>query len=159
MERLGKLHGMKHEPRGIAECVLLYVEDDDPTAYLFQFVLRQNGMSPQFFRVTDGEQATAFLLQAGGYRDAPRPHLVLLDLNLPRKSGFDVLAEMKADARLRDITVIVFSSSTLQYDREKAMELGANDYLHKGGNLDAFAAVAKAVCEKMTGAGPARRAS
>lgn len=80
------------------------------------------------FRVTDGEQAMAFLLQQGAYATAPRPDLVLLDLNMPRKSGFDVLAETKRNPRLRDINVVVFSTSTLPYDREKSLELGADDY-------------------------------
>ena len=133
----------------IESCVLLYVEDNDLTAYLFQMALRHRGESPQLFRVTDGVEASAFLLQADGYSDAPRPHLVLLDLNLPRKSGFDVLSEMKAIPGLRDIPVIVFTSSMLREDRERAMQLGATDYLHKDGNLGSFVAAVKLVCEKM----------
>lgn len=136
----------------IERCVLLYVEDDDPSAYLFQMALRRIGMSPQFFRVKDGLEATAFLLQADGYSDAQRPHAVLLDLNLPRKSGFDVLSEMKAVPQLRDISVVVFSSSMLPHDRERSIECGANDYLEKNGEFEAFVAVAKLVCEKMIAA-------
>ena len=79
----------------IDECFLLYVEDDDATASLFQAALRETGVLPQFFRVTDGEHASHFLLRDKAFSDAPRPDLVLLDLNLPRKSGFDVLAEIK----------------------------------------------------------------
>jgi two-component system, chemotaxis family, response regulator Rcp1 len=138
--------------RGVEECVLLYVEDDDATAFLFQMALRENGISPQFFRVTDGVEATAFLFRLDGYSDAPRPHLVLLDLNLPRKSGFDVLSEIKSDTRLRDLTVIVFSSSMLPHDRARSMELGANDYLHKNGDFHTFVKLAKLICEKMTAA-------
>jgi chemotaxis family two-component system response regulator Rcp1 len=132
-------------------CTLLYVEDDDANAYLFDMVLGMNGRSPQVVRVKDGEQATAFLLQTDQYRDAPRPHLVLLDLNLPRKTGFEILAEMQANPRLRHIPVIVFTSSLREQDRKKAMELGACDYLHKK-DLDAFIATAKLVCEKIAAA-------
>ena len=92
----------------------------------------------------------AFLLQEGAYIFAPRPDLVLLDLNLPQKSGFDLLAEMKSNPHLRDITVVVFSTSTLPYDREKSMELGADEYLTKDGDFESFVNVAKSVCQKIT---------
>ena len=85
------------------------------------------------FRVTDGEQAMAFLLQDGPYSSAPRPNLVLLDLSLPGGSGFDVLSEMKSNLGLRDIKIVVFSTSTLPYDRERSLQLGADDYLYKDG--------------------------
>jgi len=137
--------------RNIHDCVLLYVEDDDATAYLFQTALQQTDV-PQFFRVTNGEDATPFLLQEGCYSDAPRPDLLLLDLNLPRKSGFDVLAEMKSNPRLRDIRVVVFSTSTFPYDRERSLALGATDYLDKNGDFETFVNVAKSVCEKLAAA-------
>ena len=133
------------------DCVLLQVEDDDATAFLFQKALREAGLSPQYFRVTDGEQATAFLLQDGRYQNAPRPNLVLLDLNLPRKGGLDVLAEMKDHLDLRDIPVVVFSASKLPYDRERAMQLGAVEFLHKPErDFDEFVRVAEAVCKRLT---------
>ena len=133
----------------IHECVLLHVEDDDRAAYLFQTALRQTDLR-QFFRVSNGEDAMAFLLQEGAYSFAPRPDLVLLDLNLPRKSGFDVLADMKSDPHLRDITVVVLSTSSLPYDREKSMELGADEYLTKDGEFESFVNAAKSVCQRIT---------
>ena len=138
-----------HDVSPIELCVVLYVEDNDLNAYLFQMALRNNVQAPQLFRVADGAEAFAFLLQADGYSDAPRPDLVVLDLHLPRKSGFDLLSEMKATSRLRDIPVIVFSSSMLRQDRERALEHGSNDYLRKDGNFGSFLAVTKLVCEKM----------
>jgi chemotaxis family two-component system response regulator Rcp1 len=93
----------------IERSVPLHVEDDDAPAYMFQMALRDSRMFPQLFRVTDGAEATAFLSQTDRYSDAPRPHLVLLDVNLPGKSGFDVLAEMKANSRLRDIPLLLCS--------------------------------------------------
>ena len=92
----------------------------------------------------------AFLLQQGAYSLAPRPDLVLLDLNLPQKSGFELLADMKSNPHLRDITVVVFSTSTLPYDREKSMELGADEYLSKDGEFKSFVNVAKSVCQRIT---------
>ena len=137
--------------KNLDDCVLLQVEDDDASAFLFQTALREAGLSPQCFRVTDGEQATAFLLQDGRYQNAPRPNLVLLDLNLPRKGGLDVLAEMKGHLDLRDIPVVVFSASKLPYDRERAMHLGAVEYLHKPEtDFDEFVRVAEAVCKRLT---------
>lgn len=136
----------------IGDCVLLQVEDDDVTAYLLQRALLRSDLLPQYFRVTDGEQATAFLLQDGQYKDAPRPNLVLLDLNLRRKGGLDVLAEMKGHLDLRDIPVVVFSASKLPYDRERAMQLGAVEFLNKprGGDFEEFVRVAEAVCKRLT---------
>ena len=74
---------------------------------------------------------------------------MLLDLNLPRKSGFDVLTEMESEPRLRDIKVVVFSSSTLPYDREQSLKLGADDYLWKGLDFDELVQSAKSVCQKL----------
>ena len=131
------------------ECTLLYVEDDDVAAYLFHTALREAGLSPELFRVTNGEDAIAFLSQEGAYSSASRPDVVLLDLNLPRKSGFDVLAEMKNDPLLRDITVFVFSTSTLRFDRERSLQLGADDYFDKT-DFDSFIKVAESVCQRLT---------
>lgn len=136
--------------KNLVECVVLYVEDDDATAYLFQMALRRSDLAPQLFRVTNGEDASAFLFKTGVYSNAPKPDLVLLDLNLPRKSGFDVLAQIKDHASLRNVTVVVFSSSSLPYDRERSMLLGADDYLQKGSDFDAFVAAAETVCRMLT---------
>lgn len=137
--------GCAHMLRRIEECVLLYVEDDDPTSYLFQMALEQSGIPPRFFRVTDGEEAIAFLLQRGSYADAPRPDLVVLDLNLPKKSGFEVLKEIKSSPQLMDICVVVFSSSLRDEDRRRAVDLGAEEYLHKGMDFGAFVSAVEAV--------------
>jgi two-component system, chemotaxis family, response regulator Rcp1 len=133
----------------IADCVVLYVEDDDSAAFLFQIALSELEKRPQLFRVTNGDQAMAFLSRTRPYRDAPRPNLVLLDLNLPGKSGFDVLAEMKTNPQLRDIPVFVFSGSTLPYDRERSSQIGADDYLPKGTEYETFVRAVQAVCEKL----------
>ena len=92
--------------------------------------------------VADGEEAMAYLHRAGQYANAVRPDLVILDLNLPKKDGRAVLAEAKADAGLRVIPVVVFSTSRSMLDITRSYELGANCYVSKPGNLkDYFLAV------------------
>jgi CheY-like chemotaxis protein len=76
---------------------------------------------------------------------------------LPRKSGFDVLAEMKSNPHLRHMTVVVFSTSNFLYDREESMELGADHYLHKNGEFEALLNVARSICEKLTANGSSGR--
>ena len=135
------------------ECILLYVEDDDAAAYLFETALRDEGINVQFFRVTDGDQATEFVLHTGDYESAPTPDLVVLDLNLPRKSGFDVLAEIRQSYSLHSLPVVIFSTSTLPCDRNKALELGADKYLAKAGDLDEFFTAVRSMC-KLLPTGP-----
>src|SRR5208337_1878789 len=92
--------------------------------------------------VADGEEAMTYLHRAGKYANAVRPDLVILDLNLPKKDGRAVLAEAKADADLRVIPVVVFSTSRSMLDITRSYELGANCYVSKPGNLkDYFLAV------------------
>jgi len=97
--------------------------------------------------VLDGEEAMAFLHRAGKYANAVRPDLVILDLNLPRKDGRAVLAETKADADLRTIPVVVFSTSRAMLDIKRSYELGANCYVSKPGNLDEYFRVMQSIEE------------
>lgn len=133
----------------ISERILLHVEDDDATAYLFLFALQRTDSSPRLFRVKDGAQALAFLFRQEPYTDAPTPDLVVLDLNLPRKSGFEVLAEMKNDPLLQDIPVVICSTSLLPDDRARSIKLGAENYLPKGIDFDAFVNIANWVCGRI----------
>jgi len=97
--------------------------------------------------VQDGEEAIAFLRQTGAYAEKPRPDLVILDLNLPKKDGRAVLAELKADPGLHGIPVVIFSTSRLSSDISRSYELGANCYVNKPGNLSEFFAAVKAIEE------------
>jgi two-component system response regulator len=142
---------MRSKPKPMEECDVLYVEDDDATAYLFQRALEQAHVYPRLFRVTDGDQATTFLSRTGAYESAPRPDLVLLDLSLPRKSGFDVLAEIRQIPELADLPVVVFSTSIHSHDRERAMVLGADRYFSKQNEFDSFVQVAESVCQMLRG--------
>jgi two-component system, chemotaxis family, response regulator Rcp1 len=86
--------------------------------------------------VSDGEEALDFLRRKGKHLEAPRPSFMLLDLNLPRKDGLEVLQEMKADPLLKRIPVMILTSSSSTRDVNSAYDLGANSYLKKAGALD-----------------------
>jgi CheY-like chemotaxis protein len=126
--------------------VMLYVEDEDAAVFLLETALREMKIEVQLYRVSNGEEALAFLTMTGAYRDAPRPDLVLLDLNLPRKGGLEVLSEIQANPALRDLAVVVFTSSSLATDRKKSLALGAQEYITKPSSFDGFLTAIKAVC-------------
>ena len=97
--------------------------------------------------VEDGEEAMVFLRRTGKYAGAVRPDLVILDLNLPRKDGRAVLAEVKAERDLHTIPVVVFSTSRAMSDIERSYELGANCYVSKPGNLEGYFQAVQAIEE------------
>ena len=98
---------------------VLLVEDNPSDVYLTQVAFQRRSSESQIHVVEDGVQAMAFLRREIPYAGAPRPDLVLLDLNLPRKDGYRVLKEMKADEELRKIPVIVLTTSTAAADIER----------------------------------------
>jgi two-component system response regulator len=128
--------------------VLLSVEDDNTDYYVINMAVRETGLEIEVCRVSDGEQALAFLHRSNGYEVSPRPGLILLDLNLPRKEGFEVLSDIQTSDSLRSIPVVVFTSSSLARDKEKALTLGAQDYIRKTGSLDAMAEAVRSVCSR-----------
>jgi CheY-like chemotaxis protein len=95
--------------------------------------------------VENGEDAIAFLRRQGEYADAPRPDMILLDLNLPRKNGREVLAEIKADEQLRLIPVVVLTTSDAEQDVLKSYRLHANCYITKPVGLDQFITVIRSL--------------
>ncbi|MBD2576100.1 response regulator [Oscillatoria sp. FACHB-1406] len=117
---------------------ILLVEDSISDAKLMAKALRQCKIATQIHRVRDGVEALDFLRQEGQYADCPLPHLILLDLNLPRKNGWEVLTEIKSDPRLRAIPAIVSSSSDDSRDILRAYQLHANSYVAKPTNLEQF---------------------
>jgi chemotaxis family two-component system response regulator Rcp1 len=128
-------------PKSRKSCVegnaqILLVEDNPGDIRLVQEAFAENGLSARLNITRDGEQALAFLRREGAYANSPRPALVLLDLNLPRKSGREVLAEIKQEERLRQIPVIILSTSTRAEDIAKAYDLHANCYVVKPVDLD-----------------------
>ena len=117
---------------------VLLVDDNPADVDLAREALAGGRHQSQISHVPDGEEAMAFLHRAGQYANAVRPDLVILDLNLPKKDGRKVLAEVKADAGLRPIPVVVFSTSRSMLDIGRSYELGANCYVSKPGNLDDY---------------------
>jgi CheY-like chemotaxis protein len=117
---------------------VLLVEDNEADVRLTREALREAGEDVRLSAVSDGEQALAFLRREDGFAEAPRPDLVLLDLNLPRKNGLEVLAELRADQSLPPIPVIVLTSSAAHSDVQAAYARGANAFVVKPLELDAF---------------------
>jgi two-component system, chemotaxis family, response regulator Rcp1 len=111
-------------PLGMGHRVLLSVEDNDAEYYIIKMALQETEIPVQLCRVSDGEQALSFLHKIHGYEIAPRPHLILLNLNLPRKDGFAVPTEIQASETLRSIPVVIFTSASLETERKKALALG-----------------------------------
>ena len=124
---------------------ILLVEDNPADARLTREVFEGGRLSTHLNVVSDGEQALAFLRREGIYESAPRPKLVLLDLNLPRKDGREVLAELKTDAKLCRIPVIVLTTSAAQTDIMRAYELQANCFITKPLDLDEYFAVVRSI--------------
>jgi CheY-like chemotaxis protein len=130
----------------IEQCIILHVEDDDACACLFLHSLGEADLHPTVYRVTNGEDASEFLAKGCAYADVPTPDLVLLDLNLPRKSGFEVLVDAKCKPDLAHVRFLVLSTSDEDRDRNRAIACGADGYLVKPINLDGFVQAAHSVC-------------
>lgn len=126
--------------------MMLYVEDEDAAVFLLETALKEAKIEVELRRVANGEEALAFLNRTGAYHDAPRPDLILLDLNLPRKGGLEVLSEIQGSEALRNLSVIVFTSSSLANDRRRSLALGAQEYITKPSSFDGFLAAIKTVC-------------
>ena len=121
---------------------ILLVDDNPGDVDLVGRALADSVPSHRIHAVNDGEEAIAFLRRVGKYSDAVRPDLLMLDLNLPRKDGRAVLADVKSDPLLRQIPVVIFSTSRSRRDIARSYELGANCYVCKPcGLADFFAAV------------------
>jgi CheY-like chemotaxis protein len=99
-------------------------------------------------RVADGEEALRFLQRSNGHEDAPRPDLILLNVNLPKKDGFQVLVEVRATESIRSIPVVMFTSSSRDSERKKALALGAEDFISKPKSLNELIATLTTVCER-----------
>ena len=127
---------------------VLLVEDNPGDVRLVQEAFKEGGFSGKLHVVRDGEEALAFLHKQGNFQESPRPSFVLLDLNLPRKNGQEVLAEVKKEKELRKIPVFILSTSTSTADISEAYDMHANCYIpkpveleqlvHLGQRLEAF---------------------
>jgi two-component system, chemotaxis family, response regulator Rcp1 len=126
---------------------LLIVDDNPADVALVREGLTMAAYKGRIESVNDGSEALAFLNRKGNFANAPKPDLVILDLNLPKRDGHAVLAAMRAGPDLRSIPVVVFSSSQLSKDITRSYELGANCYISKPGNLADFFSAMKAIEE------------
>ncbi|MGH6967538.1 MAG: response regulator [Stellaceae bacterium] len=124
---------------------VLLVEDNPGDARLTQEALREGKLQNRIHHARDGVEALAFLRREGEFRDAPMPDIILLDLNMPRKDGREVLAEIKADPQLRFIPVVVLTTSEAENDIVKSYELHANCYITKPVDLEKFTTIVHAI--------------
>ena len=124
---------------------ILLVEDSPGDVRLTQEALRDAKVQNNLHIVTDGEDAIAFLRRTGSYTEVPRPDLILLDLNLPKKDGREILAEIKADASLQTIPVVVLTTSESEADILQSYQLHANCYITKPVDFEGFMKVIKSI--------------
>jgi chemotaxis family two-component system response regulator Rcp1 len=124
---------------------ILLVEDNPDDVDLTLEALKDAKMHTSLHTVEDGVEALAFLRKEGKYSHVPRPDLILLDLNLPKKDGREVLAEIKSDTDLQQIPVVVLTTSDAEEDIVKAYQLHANCYIKKPVDFDQFIKVVNAI--------------
>ena len=126
---------------------ILLVEDNEGDARLAKEALKESKLHNVLHFTTDGEEASDFLRKIGKYSDAPRPDLILLDLNLPKKDGRELLAEIKSDPDLKRIPVVILTISKAEEDIIKTYNLHANCYITKPLDLEQFMKVVKSIEE------------
>jgi CheY-like chemotaxis protein len=124
---------------------VLLVEDDPGDVVLIREAFEYNKVHNALHVVSDGVEALDFLHRRGEYEGAPRPDLVLLDLNLPRKDGREVLEEVKADRDLRTIPIVVLTTSEAEEDILRSYDLHANAYVTKPVDFDRFIEVVRLI--------------
>jgi CheY-like chemotaxis protein len=124
---------------------VLLVEDDEGDVLMTREAFEFYKIRNRLHVVTDGEQALKFVRREGPYRDAPRPGLILLDVNLPRLSGLEVLAELKKDQELLVIPVVMLTTSRAEEDILRSYELHANAYVSKPVDFEGFIAAIRQI--------------
>lgn len=124
---------------------ILLVEDNPMDVIVTREALKEGKVCNNLSVVQDGEGAIAFLRREGPYANAPRPDMILLDLNLPKKDGREVLSEIKNDPTLRDIPVIVLTTSKAEEDVLNSYQLHANCFITKPVDLEQFTTVIKSI--------------
>lgn len=124
---------------------ILLVEDNPGDARLTREALREGKLDNHLHHVRDGVEALAFLRREGAYDKVPTPDLILLDLNLPRKDGREVLDELKQDPVLRLIPVVVLTTSEAEEDVLRSYQLHANCYITKPVELEKFIAIVRSI--------------
>jgi CheY-like chemotaxis protein len=126
------------DPAGLQVIDVLLVEDDPGDVLMTKEAFELSPIHSTLHVVGDGEQAMRFLRRTGEFTGAPRPGLIVLDLNLPRRNGLEVLAELKSDPGLLTIPVVIFSTSQAERDIVASYQLHANAYITKPVSLDLY---------------------
>lgn len=147
----------------MSAATIVLTEDDEDDYYLAANALREAGIGERMHRVVDGEELMDYLLQRGRYAGAPgpRPILIFLDMRLPKKSGWEALREIKSDARLKRIPVVVLTTTNTEEEVARAYDLGCNSFFKKPSDLSGYLALARAIKEywldlaEIPGAAPA----
>jgi CheY-like chemotaxis protein len=134
-------------PEHVEWIEVLLVEDDPGDVVLIQEAFEDNKVRNRLHCVSDGVDALRFLRREDEFADAPRPDLILLDLNLPRMDGREVLAEVKTDEQLQQIPVVVLTTSKLEEDVLRSYKLHANAYVTKPVDFDRFIEVVRQIDE------------
>lgn len=128
---------IKHKTQPV---VILLAEDDEDDFILAKDAFRESRLVNELYRVKDGEELLDYLHHRGAYenKDAPRPLMILLDLNMPRKDGREALKEIKSDEKLRCIPVVVLTTSKAEEDIVRTYELGCNSFIRKPVTFEQF---------------------
>jgi len=124
---------------------LLLVEDSEADARLIKEVMKDQNVAVDISVVRDGEEAMSYLYKQDGYENASRPDLIILDLNMPKKDGREVLAELKANGDLQSIPVLILTTSNSDEDILKSYKLNASCYITKPMDLDKFTDIVKSL--------------
>ncbi len=127
--------------------IIFLVEDNKADIRLIEEALKNSSIFYQLVNVRNGVDAMTYLRQEGEYADALRPDLIVLDLNLPKKDGREVLEEIKSDSQLKRIPVIVLTTSSNEDDIHQSYDLNANCYITKSRNLSQLFAIVKRIEE------------
>ena len=125
--------------------IIFLVEDNKADVRLIQEAFKNSSLPHEMLAVRDGMEAMAFLRREGEYNTAPRPDLILLDLNLPKKDGREVLAEIKSDSKLKRIPVIVLTTSQNEDDIYHSYDLHVNCYITKSRNISQLFKIVKRI--------------
>ena len=117
---------------------ILLLEDEPADAYSVKMALKERRIMSNLHHVVDGREGIEFLNKVGKYSDVPRPDLIFLDLNMPRMNGSEFLIEIKADEKLKDIPVVVLTTSDVENDVVRCYQLGAASYITKPVDMTQF---------------------
>jgi CheY-like chemotaxis protein len=129
----------------VPQPLVLLVEDDPGDVMMIMEAFEESKQCGELYTVGDGEQALNFLRRAGAFSNAPRPGLILLDLSLPGRDGLEILAEVKTDAHLLTIPLVVLTSSRSPKDTQRCYSLHANAYVTKPKDFDGMSEVIRQI--------------